>query len=134
MDGEKFKYATTAVAGQDIIDVRPYACFFSFLSVPTTHRVVFMYLYTLNVFLLSFSIYKYVVLPPLFHTFHPIPLSDGCSFVSASFLHAFFCLVCVTLPSFSSFSLYVVPSFCRFLSSSSYLSALNSYPQTGLCR
>ena len=28
----------------------------------------------------------------------------------------FFCLVCVTLPSFSSFSLYVVPSFCRFLS------------------
>ena len=29
---------------------------------------------------------------------------------------AFFCLVCVTLPSFSSFSLYVAPSFCRFLS------------------
>ena len=28
----------------------------------------------------------------------------------------FFCLVCVTLPSFSSFSLHVVPSFCRFLS------------------
>ena len=27
-----------------------------------------------------------------------------------------FCLPCVTLPSFSSFSLYVVPSFCRFLS------------------
>ena len=44
----------------------------------------------------------------------------------------FFCLVCVTLPSFSSFSLYAVPSFCRFLSNSSYLSALNSYPQTGL--
>ena len=29
---------------------------------------------------------------------------------------AFFRLVCVTLPSFSSFSLYVAPSFCRFLS------------------
>jgi len=28
----------------------------------------------------------------------------------------FLCLVCVTLPSFSSFSLYVVPSFCRSLS------------------
>ena len=28
----------------------------------------------------------------------------------------FFCLVYVTLPSFSSFSLYVVPSFCHFLS------------------
>ena len=40
-DGKKFKYATTAVAGQDIIDVRPYA-FFPYLSVPTTHRVVFM--------------------------------------------------------------------------------------------
>ena len=40
-DWKKFKYATTAVADQDIIDVRPYACFFSFLSVPT-HRVVFM--------------------------------------------------------------------------------------------
>ena len=37
---KKFKYATTAVAGQDIIDVRPYAFFC--LSVPTTHRVVFM--------------------------------------------------------------------------------------------
>ena len=31
-------------------------------------------------------------------------------------------------------SLYVVPSFCRFLSNSSYLSALNSYPQTRLYR
>ena len=41
-DGKKFKYATNAVAGQDIINVRPYACFFSFLSVLTTHRVVFM--------------------------------------------------------------------------------------------
>ena len=29
-----------------------------------------------------------------------------------------FCLPCVTLPSFSSFSLYVVTSFCRFLSTS----------------
>ena len=29
---------------------------------------------------------------------------------------AFFCLVCITLPPFSSFSLYVAPSFCRFLS------------------
>ena len=28
----------------------------------------------------------------------------------------FLCLVCVTLPSFSSISLYVVPSFCRSLS------------------
>ena len=36
--------------------------------------------------------------------------------------------------TFSSFSLYVVPSFCRLLSNSSYLSALNSYPQTGLYR
>ena len=35
-DGKKFKYATTAVAGQDIMDVRPYAFFY--LSVPTTHR------------------------------------------------------------------------------------------------
>ena len=51
------------------------------------------------------------------------------SFVSASFLHAFFFLVCVTLPSFSSFSLYVVPSFCRFLSNSSYLSARIATPK-----
>ena len=36
-DWKKFKYATTAVADQDIIDVRPYACFFSFC--PCQHIV-----------------------------------------------------------------------------------------------
>ena len=70
------------------------------------------------------------MLPPLFHTFHHVLLSDGCRICSLwqqndtyysnvlSLPHssAFFCLVCVTLPSFSSFSLYVAPSFCRFLS------------------
>ena len=118
-DGKKFKYATTAVSGQDIIDVRPSACFFSYLSVPTTHRVVFF----------SFSIYKYVVLPPLFHTFHPVPWSDGCRilfsmateryhskvFVPASFLHVLLLTLCHPAIAFD-FSLYVVPSFCRFLS------------------
>ena len=36
-------------------------------------------------------------------------------FLSLPHSSTFFCLLCVTLP-FSSFSLYVVPSFCRFLS------------------
>ena len=80
-------------------------------------------------FLLSFSIYKYFVLPPLFDTFHPVRWSDGCrtlfsvateryhsKVLSLPHSSTFFCLVCVTLPSISSFSLYVVPSFCRFLS------------------
>ena len=39
-DGKKFKHATAAVSGQNIIDVRPFACFFSYFSVPTRHRVV----------------------------------------------------------------------------------------------
>ena len=76
------------------------------------------------------GIYKYVVLPPFFHTFHPVPLSDGCRIcplwqqndttyskvLSLPHSSTFFCLVYVTLPSFSSFLLYVVPSFCHFLS------------------
>ena len=66
-DGKKFKHATTAVTGQNIIDVRPFACFFSYFSVPTRHRVVLM-LYVLKCFLFSFSMYKYVVLPPLNYT------------------------------------------------------------------
>ena len=53
------------------------------------------------------SICKYVVLPPLFHTFHHVPLSDGCricslwqqndniqTFVSASFLHVLLLSLC----------------------------------------
>ena len=64
-----------------------------------------------------------------FFTSHPVPLSDGCRILFSmateryyskvlSLPHSstFFCLVCVTLPSFSSFSLYVVPSFCRVVS------------------
>ena len=74
---EKFKDAATAVSGQNRIDVRPFACFFSYFSVPTTRRVVLM-LYILKCVLFSFSMYKYVVLPPLCHTFHPVPWSDIC--------------------------------------------------------
>ena len=64
-------------------------------------------LYILNVFFFSFSIHKYVVLPPLFHTFHPVPLSDGCRILfsmatkicyskvlSASFLHVLVLSLC----------------------------------------
>ena len=56
-----------------------YACY-SFLSVPT-HRSIHVVVHT-QCFLLSFSIYKYVVLPPLFHTFHHVLLSDGCRICS----------------------------------------------------
>ena len=80
-------------------------------------------------FFCSFSIYKYLVLPPLFHTFHPVPLSEGCRILFSMATERYYSKVLslphsstrsfassVTLPSFSSFSLYVVPSFCRFLS------------------
>ena len=126
-DGKKFKHATTAVTGQNIIDVRPFACFFSYFSVPTRHRVVLM-LYVLKCFLFSFSMYKYVVLPPLNYTrfipFLGVMVAEFCSLWQQNdTIQMLLCLIpprCfaypVTLPSFSSFSLYVVPSFCRFLS------------------
>ena len=101
----------------------------SSLFCPSQHIVYYSYSCTYSMlFLLSFSIYTYVVLPPLFHTFHHVPLSDGCricplwqqndTIQKFCLPHSstFFCLVSVTLPSFSSFSLYVVPSFCPFLS------------------
>ena len=47
--------------------MRPFACFFSYFSVSTRHRVVLM-LYILKYFLFSFSMHKYVVLPPLNYT------------------------------------------------------------------
>ena len=81
-DGKKFKHATAAVSGQNIIDVRPFACFFSYFSVPTRHRVVLM-LYVLKCFLFSFSMYKYVVLPPLNYTrfipFLGVMVAEFCS-------------------------------------------------------
>ena len=103
-------------------------CILLFVRANNTSCSIHVVVHTLC-FLLSFSIYKYVVLPPLVYTFHPAPSSDGCRILFfmateryyshvLSLPHSctFFCLVCVTLPSFSSFSLYVVPSFCRSLS------------------
>ena len=79
-DGKMFKYATTAVAGQDIIDVRP-LCMLLFFVRTNTSCSIHVVVHT-QCFLLSFSICKYVVLPPLFHTFHHVPLSDGCRICS----------------------------------------------------
>ena len=80
-DGKKFKYATTAVAGQDIIDVKPLCMLLLFFVRANTSCSIHVVAHT-QCFLLSFSIYKYVVLPPLSHTFHHVPLSDGCRICS----------------------------------------------------
>ena len=61
------------------------------------------------------------------HVLPYVPLSDGCRICSLwqqndniqkfclPHSSTFFCIVCVTLLSFSSISLYFAPSFCRFL-------------------
>ena len=46
---------------------------------------------------LYFSIYKYVALPPLFHTFHPVPLSDGCRFLLSMATERYYPNVCLCL-------------------------------------
>ena len=126
--------------GREEVQVRDYCCrrpghhrretlcmLLLFFVRPNTSCIIHIVVHT-QCFFCCLSAYINMLCFLRFFTFHPVPSSDGCricplwqqndTIKKFCLPHSstFFCLVYVTLPSFSSFSLYVVPSFCHFLS------------------